>query len=489
MRIAVYYRVSKDKKGGVSIDVQRAECERYIAQHHPGAIILPAYIDDGKSAFTDKIEKRPAFQRLINDAAARVFDLVVVYKLDRFARKRAVYFSYLDLLKDKYKIEVNSATESNEWLSVGFNGLMAEHYSRMLSARMKDVRRWEQRQGLHVGPVPVGYDRTRGVLTPNDEAEGVRELGRLYATGRYSHVALSVALNERGYTIHGKRYTDSAIKEILRCEVYAGRVAGQPGAHEPIWAADLWQRIQAVYAERASIHPHEGRHYALLGGVARCALCGGSMVYNVNTATPTYRCRVSNRRLISHLGMTCKARKAHAEVIEHMVLAWLGSLALLPDLLPRARRLLEIPPPRSGPSAAEIEQKLRRLARAYADGAYSDDEYSERRAHLLGQLATAEQPEPHVSLDDVAALLSDLPTLLREAPGPERQALMQQLVSAVYIARRDVYAIRPTHATALFFRAVEPDVWLKAAHMSVRCASSEETREWLRKPPIILAAA
>lgn len=92
VRIACYYRVSKDKKGNVSIDVQRETCTHWIATHADPAIrsamVLPAYIDDGKSAFTDDMDKRPAFRRLIADAKARAFDILLVYKLDRFARKR-----------------------------------------------------------------------------------------------------------------------------------------------------------------------------------------------------------------------------------------------------------------------------------------------------------------------------------------------------------------------------------------------------------------
>lgn len=195
MRIAPYYRVSKDRTGNISIEVQREACERWVRSHADPRIrdaeLLPAYIDDGKSAYTDDLERRPAFRRLLADANAKHFDLVLVYKYDRFARKRRIYFQHIDELRERHGIEVKSATESDDWLSVGFNGLMAELYSRMLSARMKDVRAWEvQQRGLHVGRVPVGYSRQHGLLVPNADAAIVHLLGQLYATGQYSAVGL-----------------------------------------------------------------------------------------------------------------------------------------------------------------------------------------------------------------------------------------------------------------------------------------------------------
>jgi hypothetical protein len=67
-------------------------------------------------------------------------------------------------------IEVCGATESNDWLSVAVNGVIAEQYSRKLSARMKDVRLWEAKQGWLVGPAPVGYERRGRELVETPQA-------------------------------------------------------------------------------------------------------------------------------------------------------------------------------------------------------------------------------------------------------------------------------------------------------------------------------
>ena len=43
------------------------------------------YIDHAVSAKTDN---RPEFQQMIKDSEKQLFDIVLVWKLDRFARKR-----------------------------------------------------------------------------------------------------------------------------------------------------------------------------------------------------------------------------------------------------------------------------------------------------------------------------------------------------------------------------------------------------------------
>ena len=64
MRVAPYYRVSrKDQERGISIDIQRDYCQRIASSH--GWMLTEPYIDDGKSAFTEDLVKRPAFQRLM----------------------------------------------------------------------------------------------------------------------------------------------------------------------------------------------------------------------------------------------------------------------------------------------------------------------------------------------------------------------------------------------------------------------------------------
>jgi DNA invertase Pin-like site-specific DNA recombinase len=77
-RVAIYVRVStKDQ----SVDMQLNDLERYSRER--GLNIFNIYKDSGVSGTK---ETRPALGELMNDAKKRKFDMVLVWRFDRFAR-------------------------------------------------------------------------------------------------------------------------------------------------------------------------------------------------------------------------------------------------------------------------------------------------------------------------------------------------------------------------------------------------------------------
>lgn len=452
MRCAVYYRVShKDTERGISIAVQREACEAFAAAQ--GWQVLPAYIDDGKSAYTDKLEKRPAFQRLMLDARAKRFDVVLVYKYDRFARKRKVFFPVVDDLENR-GIQVRSATESGDWLAVGLYGLMAEQYSRMLSARMKDVRRFEAQQGRLVGPAPVGYERRDGRLLATPAAEAVRLAFQLYATGDVGAQRITDAMNGTGHTMpDGSPFKTTAVEELLKCSVYAGLVpcGGQTyqGQHEAIITPELWQRAQDVAHKRARrrLSPRTER-YPLLAGVAVCAGCGAPMWARGGAEQPYYVCsafHTRGRRGCLSADVVCDGAKSNAVMVEQQVIGWLSAMTLTPGLLDRVRQLIEQEQPPT-PPIRQIDGALKKLKADFLSDRISAAAYEAQRAALLAQPLPEQHPRPAANPDALLALLTDLPTLLECAPALERRAVLKELVSEVWLRRRHVVALRPTRA-------------------------------------------
>ena len=88
-KVSLYARFSSDNQRSESIDAQLRAMKTYCKQHN--FVIVNTYIDEAKSATTDR---RPAFQQMIADSSNKTFDIVLVHKLDRFARNRydsAVY--------------------------------------------------------------------------------------------------------------------------------------------------------------------------------------------------------------------------------------------------------------------------------------------------------------------------------------------------------------------------------------------------------------
>jgi Site-specific recombinases, DNA invertase Pin homologs len=88
-----------------SIEGQLRECKEYAEKN--SITILSTYIDRALSAKTDN---RPEFQHMIKDSAKNLFDVVIVWKLDRFARNRYDSAHYKAILR-KNGVKVISATE------------------------------------------------------------------------------------------------------------------------------------------------------------------------------------------------------------------------------------------------------------------------------------------------------------------------------------------------------------------------------------------
>lgn len=82
-KVVIYARYSSYNQTEQSIEGQTHICEKFAADN--GYKIIGSYIDRAVSATSDR---RPEFQRMINDSEAGKFNVVLVYKLNRFARNR-----------------------------------------------------------------------------------------------------------------------------------------------------------------------------------------------------------------------------------------------------------------------------------------------------------------------------------------------------------------------------------------------------------------
>ena len=94
MKAVIYARFSSEKQNEASIEGQLRECLEY-AQFN-GIEVIGNYIDRAQSAKTDH---RPEFQHMIKDSYKNMFNTVLVWKLDRFARNRYDSAYYKNILK------------------------------------------------------------------------------------------------------------------------------------------------------------------------------------------------------------------------------------------------------------------------------------------------------------------------------------------------------------------------------------------------------
>lgn len=105
MNAVIYARYSSDSQREESIEGQLRECREYAERNN--MTIVGTYIDRALSA---KTADRPEFQHMIKDSAKELFEIVLVWKLDRFSRDRYDSAHYKHILK-KNGVKVISAKE------------------------------------------------------------------------------------------------------------------------------------------------------------------------------------------------------------------------------------------------------------------------------------------------------------------------------------------------------------------------------------------
>ena len=94
MTAVIYARYSSDNQREESIEGQIRECTDYAEKN--GITVIKHYID---RAFSAKTDNRPEFQQMIKDSGKKLFDVVLVWKFDRFARNRFDSANYKMILK------------------------------------------------------------------------------------------------------------------------------------------------------------------------------------------------------------------------------------------------------------------------------------------------------------------------------------------------------------------------------------------------------
>ena len=125
MTAVIYARYSSDSQREASIEGQLRDCKAYAEKN--GITVVGTYIDRAYSAKTDD---RPDFQRMIKDSGKKIFDVVLVWKLDRFARNR------YDAVNYKYQLEKNGVhlVSAMEPISQGPEGIMVDRKSTRLNS-------------------------------------------------------------------------------------------------------------------------------------------------------------------------------------------------------------------------------------------------------------------------------------------------------------------------------------------------------------------
>ncbi len=298
-RAVGYIRVSDESQiENTSLSTQ----EKFITAYakNKGYNLIKIYADEGESARTTK--NRDAFQAMKADAGRHRFDVLIVMRFDRLMRNRRSADENKRTLRDSYHIKIFSCTEQGEddneaaWMGENIADLLAEHYSRELSKKIKWSRQEIFERGLYWGANrPFGFaNDVPTYLTPHPvEAPILREIFEKYSTGKWSYKDLCNELNERKVkTTLENSFEPQAIKRIVHNKLYIGIITRSDtlydadmnksfgaktegkGAHEPLISTELFEKVQQVASSRKmniQATPVEWQHK--LNGLCFCSEC------------------------------------------------------------------------------------------------------------------------------------------------------------------------------------------------------------------------
>jgi site-specific DNA recombinase len=283
MRVAIYIRVSTDEqaKEGYSLDAQEEKLEAFCFSQ--GWTIVKRYREEGQSA---KDTNRKKLKSLLKELD--LFDVVLVYKLDRLSRSVSDINQLLHTF-DNNNVSFKSATEpydtttSQGKLLINIFASLAQFEREQLSERvymgMTKKASLGERNG---GKAPYGYKLEDGKLViVEEEAKVVREMFRLYINGK----------GIRSITLYLQQFgVEKGIRTIGRMienPVYCGKLRWANNSkmdaiisdeiiHPQIIDEETFKRAQSIRTNRTT----EGKkatspfHFS---GVLKCARCGSPL--------------------------------------------------------------------------------------------------------------------------------------------------------------------------------------------------------------------
>jgi putative DNA-invertase from lambdoid prophage Rac len=174
MNAAIYVRVSTDKQ---DYALQLHDCRNYAKRQGWTAV---EYAEKESS-----IKRRPVFQRMLEDARSGKVDVILVWRIDRFARSMKDYV-LITLNLYEWKVRLISITENVDTgdnnpfaeFQRGLLALLAQLERRIIVSRVVAGLDEARRQG-RVGGRPKKIFRRDEALALKAEGKSVREIARM----------------------------------------------------------------------------------------------------------------------------------------------------------------------------------------------------------------------------------------------------------------------------------------------------------------------
>lgn len=310
LRVTFYARVSTEFNVQLnSLDNQITYYTDFI-KSNPNWEYVEGYVDEGISGVSTA--KRERFNEMIEDGKLGLFDLVITKEVSRFARNTLDSIRFTrELLSNGVAVyfqsdNINTLDEDSE-LRLTIMSSMAQDESRKISNRVRFGHHQAIKNGTVLGTNNMfGYTKKDGKLIIDEEqAEFIRELFEMYATGKFSMKQMEKHFYQKGIrNSKGNKLSHSTMGNIIRNPKYKGYFVGnkvvitdlftkkQKFLPEEEWvmykdetgetvpaivSEELWEKANEVLYMRSQdviTTQHKTVHQNLLTGKLICSHCG-----------------------------------------------------------------------------------------------------------------------------------------------------------------------------------------------------------------------
>ncbi len=288
MKAAVIYaRYSSERQTEQSIEGQLRVCNDYAERND--LKIVGTYID---RAMTGKNDNRKDFQRMLRDCSKHEWEIVLVYKLDRFSRNKYEMAMHRKTLRDN-GVRLVSAMENIPDSPEGIilesllEG-MAEYYSAELAQKVRRGQIESLNKGHWLGgQTPYGYKVVdKKLVIDEDQAEVVKYIYRQYAAGVIVKDIIK-DLTQKGIFNKGKPFTRSTMYYLLANEKYSGvfRYNGETYLNicPKLLPDPLYNKVHALMLQNQFGTKSVEVNY-LLRGKVYCGYCGHQIIAESGTS-------------------------------------------------------------------------------------------------------------------------------------------------------------------------------------------------------------
>lgn len=423
MNAVIYARYSSHNQRDQSIEDQVFDCKKFAKEK--GFNIVDIYADRAQSGRTDN---RTEFQKMLKDSASKLFEVVLVWKLDRFGRNREeTALNKIKLKKNGVRVVsvMENIPDSSEGvlLESVIEG-MAEYYSRNLSENITRGMKSNARKAMVNGPLPIGYKNENGkIVIDEDKAEIPRKCFKLYSEG-YTVREIVHYLNGLGFTSKkGKDISQTSVNKILKNKRYTGTyIHGGieiKNAYEPIVSKELFNKVQQRFD---SISPkHSGDVIYYFSNIIVCGVCGNSYTSDCGTSKNGskyyyYKCK-SRKRRTKVCSNSIIQKEEFEKIVFNIIFKKILNDSIIDELARRIVKYFENHQSTITPvlekRKTELEYKISNLVRSIEAGVISDsivskiNNYEEQLKKIDYKIERENNKSPIPSIDKVKRALEN----------------------------------------------------------------------------------